>query len=161
MPITIRHATMADVAIIVEYNCRLARETEGKELDPPTVTAGVSAAVADPTRYGPYYLACDGDDVVGQLQITLEWSDWRNGWFWWVQSVYVRADHRGRGVFTALYRHVRATAQTAGNVIGIRLYVERDNHPAQATYAKLGMEVAPYWIMQEWPLARDSSEARR
>ncbi len=152
MPITIRNAFAADVTVIVEYNCRLARETEGKDLDPKTVAAGVGTAVADPTRYGPYYLACEGDEVVGQLQVTLEWSDWRNGWFWWVQSVYVRADRRGQGIFKALYRHVRATALAAGNVIGIRLYVERDNCTAQATYAKLGMEVAPYWLMQEWPL---------
>ena len=80
----------------------------------PVVTAGVAAALADPMAKGPYFLACDGDDVVGQLQVTYEWSDWRNGWFWWIQSVYVRADSRGRGVFGTLYRHVRQSAHGRG-----------------------------------------------
>ncbi|MFO0808756.1 MAG: GNAT family N-acetyltransferase [Gemmataceae bacterium] len=154
MPIAIRTATPSDVGVIVEYNRRLARETESKELDLPIVTAGVAAAVADPVGRGPYFLACDGDDVVGQLQVTLEWSDWRNGWYWWIQSVYVRADWRGRGVFGTLYRHVRQAAVAAGDVVGLRLYVERENHAAQTTYAKMGMEVAPYYMMHEWPLAR-------
>ena len=152
MPIAVRTATPADVAVIVEYNRRLARETEAKELDVAVLTAGVGAAIADAERKGPYFLACDGDDVVGQLQITFEWSDWRNGWFWWFQSVYVRADWRGRGVFGTLYRHVRESARIAGNVIGLRLYVERENHAARVTYGKLGMEVAPYYMMHEYPL---------
>src|SRR5262249_54378109 len=99
MPLTIRPPTPADVPVMVEYNRRLARETEAKQLDPAVLRAGVLAALADPDRKGPYFLACDGDDVVGQMQVTFEWSDWRNGWFWWVQGVYVRADARGRGVF--------------------------------------------------------------
>src|SRR5205823_10627240 len=126
-----------------------ARETEHLELDPATVTAGVAAAVADPPGKGPYYLACDGDEVVGQMQVTFEWSDWRNGWFWWIQSVYVRADYRGRGVFRTLYDHVRRTARQAGDVIGIRLYVERDNRSAQETYRRLGMKELPFHLMQE------------
>ena len=107
MPLTVRTATPADVPVIVDYNRRLARETEHKTLDPETVAAGVAAAIADPQTKGPYFLACDGADVVGQLQVTLEWSDWRNGWFWWIQSVYVRADVRGRGVFRRLFRSNR------------------------------------------------------
>lgn len=152
MAITIRTATVADVAIIAEYNCRLARETEAKELDRETVGAGVYTAIKDLGMHARYYLACEGEDVVGQLQVTLEWSDWRNGWFWWIQSVYVRADRRGRGIYSALYRQVRDAALAAGNVIGIRLYVERENHAAQATYAKLGMVMEPYWLMQDGPL---------
>ena len=154
MPLTVRRATPADVPAIVEYNLRLARETEAKELEPDVVRAGVAAAVADPERKGPYFLACAGDVVVGQMQITYEWSDWRNGWYWWIQSVYVRADRRGAGVFGTLYRHVRESALAAGNVVGLRLYVERENLAAQATYGKLGMEVAPYYLMQEWPLGK-------
>jgi GNAT superfamily N-acetyltransferase len=149
MPLTVRAATPADVPVIAEYNRRLARETEHLELDLATVTAGVAAAVADPVNKGPYYLACDGGDVVGQMQTTYEWSDWRNGWFWWVQSVYVRADYRGRGVFRTLYEHVRREARAAGDVIGVRLYVERDNRPAQETYRRLGMTELPFFLMQE------------
>jgi len=149
MPLTVRTATPADVPVIVDYNRRLATETEHKTLDPDTVSAGVAAAIADPMTKGPYFLACDGTDVVGQLQVTLEWSDWRNGWFWWIQSVYVRAEYRGRGVFRSLYQHVRSRAAAAGNVIGIRLYVERENTPAQATYSRLGMAVLPYMVLEE------------
>ncbi|HEY1380076.1 MAG TPA: GNAT family N-acetyltransferase [Gemmataceae bacterium] len=149
MPLTVRTATPADVAVIVEYNCRLGRETEHTELDPATVAAGAAAAIADPARKGPYFLACDGDDVVGQTQVTFEWSDWRNGWFWWVQSVYVRADYRGRGVFRTLYEHVRQQARQAGDVVGVRLYVERDNRPAQETYRRMGMTELPFFLMQE------------
>jgi ribosomal protein S18 acetylase RimI-like enzyme len=149
MPLTVRTSAPADVPVIAEYNCLLARETEHLELDPTTVTAGVAAAVADPAVKGPYYLACDGDIVIGQMQVTFEWSDWRNGWFWWIQSVYVRADYRGRGVFRTLYDHVRRAARQAGNVVGIRLYVERDNRTAQETYRRLGMREMPFYLMQE------------
>jgi GNAT superfamily N-acetyltransferase len=149
MSLTVRPPTPADVPVIAEYNRRLARETEHLELDAATVTAGVAAAVADPHARGPYFLACDGGDVVGQMQVTYEWSDWRNGWFWWVQSVYVRADYRGRGAFRLLYDHVRRRAQEAGDVVGIRLYVERENRPAQETYRRLGMSEIPFYLMQE------------
>jgi GNAT superfamily N-acetyltransferase len=149
MPIIVRSASPADIPTIVEYNCRLARETESKELDPPVVAAGVAAVIADPPGKGPYYLAADGNDVVGQMQVTFEWSDWRNGWFWWGQSVYVRAEYRGRGVFRMLYDHVRSQARAAGNVIGIRLYVEHENRTAQETYRRLGMTELPYFLMQE------------
>jgi GNAT superfamily N-acetyltransferase len=148
MTLRVRPATPADVPVIVEYNCRLAWETEHKRLDPAVVTAGVTAAIPDPAK-GPYYLACAGDDVLGQLQVTFEWSDWRNGWFWWIQSVYVRSDARGRGVFRALYEHVRAKARESGIVVGLRLYVERDNTAAQGTYARLGMTAMPYLMLEE------------
>src|SRR5437870_970183 len=108
MPLTVRSATPADVPVIVEYNRRLARETEHKTLDPATVSAGVAAAIADPATKGPYYLACDGADVVGQLQVTFEWSDWRNGWFWWIQSVYVRAGNTDRAVRKGSELSIRA-----------------------------------------------------
>src|SRR5439155_7422219 len=100
MPITIRRATPADVPLIVDFNCRLATESEAKTLDTSVLTAGVTAAMDDPNK-GPYYLAADGDAVLGQTQITFEWSDWRNGWIWWIQGVYVRAEARQRGVFRA------------------------------------------------------------
>ena len=151
MPWTIRQAGPADAPTIVQFNRLLASETEGKTLDAAVVAAGVAAALADPDHKGPYYLAVEGENILGQLQITFEWSDWRNGWFWWIQGVYIRAEARRRGVFRSLYRHVVEQARAAG-VIGIRLYVERENHAAQRTYKELGMEEAGYLLMQLWPV---------
>ena len=87
--------------------------------------------------------------VVGQTAITRDWSDWRNGWLWWLQSVYVHADHRGRGVFKALHRRIRDEALTAGDVIGIRLYVENENRRARESYRALGFEDASYAVYEE------------
>jgi GNAT superfamily N-acetyltransferase len=151
MPITIRRATPADIPLIVDFNCRLAAESEGKTLEVPVLTAGVTAAMEDPHK-GPYYLAVEGDMVLGQTQITIEWSDWRNGWIWWIQGVYVRAEARRRGVFRTLYEHIEQEARRAGNVIGLRLYVERENHVAQQTYRILGMEPSNYLFLERYPL---------
>jgi GNAT superfamily N-acetyltransferase len=151
MPLTIRRGTPADVAVIVEFNRRLAEESEGKTLDVPVLTRGVTAALADPNK-GPYFLAQDGDEILGQMQITFEFSDWRNGWFWWIQGVYVRADARRRGVFRALYEHVVAAARAEPDVIGVRLYVEQENHAAQQTYLRLGMKWSTYRVMELYPL---------
>src|SRR5579885_3015090 len=136
MPLTVRRATPDDLAVIVDFNRRLAEESEGKALDRAVLTAGVAAALADPSGKGPYFLAEDGGEVVGQMQVTFEWSDWRNGWFWWIQGVYVRAGSRRRGVFRALYDHVSRAAREEPGVIGLRLYVERDNVAAQQAYLK-------------------------
>jgi GNAT superfamily N-acetyltransferase len=152
MPPTIRRAGPADAATVVEFNQRLARETEGKTLDPAVLTAGVAAALADPDQKGPYFLAVEGDVPVGQLGLTFEWSDWRNGWFWWIQSVYVVREARGRGVFRALYEHVAEMARRDPSVAGLRLYVERDNHPAQQTYRRLGMEALSYLLFERRPV---------
>ena len=149
MPWTIRQGRPNDAPTIVEFNRRLAMETEGKVLDLAVLTAGVSAALADPTRKGPYYLAVDGDTILGQLQITFEWSDWRNGWFWWIQSVYVLAGARKTGVFRSLYEHVAALSRRDPEVIGLRLYVERDNHAAQKTYGRLGMDQTAYLLLEQ------------
>src|SRR5262245_10744529 len=119
MPLVIRPATPADIPVMIEYNCCLARETEHKELDPAVLEAGVRAALADPNK-GPYFLADLDGEVVGQMQITYEFSDWRNGWIWWIQGVYVRADARGRGVFRALFEHVREAARRDPKVIPLR-----------------------------------------
>lgn len=152
MPWTIRRAETADAPAIVDFNLRLASESEGKALDPAVLAAGVAAALADPERKGPYYLAMEEGRVLGQLQITFEWSDWRAGWFWWIQSVYVRQEARRRGVYRSLYGHVLDLARREGNVIGIRLYVERDNHGAQRTYRDLGMEPLPYLLLERSPV---------
>jgi ribosomal protein S18 acetylase RimI-like enzyme len=150
MPLTLRRAVTADAAVIAEFNCRLAHETEGKTLDPGVVAAGVAACLADPGK-GTYFVA-EEDGPVGLLLITTEWSDWRNGWLWWIQSVYVRPDARRRGIFRALYQHVYQEACADPQVIGLRLYVERDNHAAQETYLRLGMEPAGYLVFQRFPL---------
>jgi GNAT superfamily N-acetyltransferase len=152
MPWTIRQGRPDDAATIVEFNRRLAMESESKALDPAVLTAGVAAALADPTRKGPYYLAADGATIIGQLQITLEWSDWRNGWFWWIQSVYVIAEARKKGVFRSLYEHVVDLARRESDVVGIRLYVERDNHAAQKTYETLGMKQTAYLLRERSPV---------
>ena len=147
----IRPARPADHATVVAFNAALALETEGKRLDPATLSAGVAAALADPAK-GYYTIAEDDGVVVGQCLVTLEWSDWRNGGFWWVQSVYVLPTARRAGVFRDLYRHLEAAAAARPDVIGIRLYVERDNARAQATYASLGLVEEPYWLMARYPL---------
>src|SRR5437016_3340882 len=137
MPLTLRRATAADAAVIVDFNQRLAAETEGRPLDPAVLSAGVAAVLADPVR-GLYFLAEADGAVVGQLMVTTEWSDWRNGWIWWIQSVYVRGEARRQGVFRALYEHVHAQALANPAVVGLRLYVERENLAAQQTYERLG-----------------------
>jgi ribosomal protein S18 acetylase RimI-like enzyme len=151
MQALVRRATSADAAAIVEYNRRMALETEGKSLDLATLTAGVAAGLADENK-AIYFVAEDDGVVAGQLMITREWSDWRNGWIWWIQSVYVRQESRRGGVFRALYQHVLETAKRDPTVIGLRLYVEHENHAAQQTYARLGMEKTSYWVFERCPL---------
>lgn len=151
MQLTLRRATITDAATIAEFNRRLAWETEHKRLDDALLVPGVAAVLANPAR-GTYYVAEADGAVVGQLLITLEWSDWRNGWFWWIQSVYVLAEARRHGVFRALYQHVAAEARARGDVVGIRLYVERDNLRAQQTYEQLGMASPGYHVMERCPL---------
>ena len=143
----IRLATSADAAIIAEFNQRLAAETEDKTLPAQLIRPGVLALLADAER-GRYFVAELEGRVVGQLMITYEWSDWRNGLFWWIQSVYVTPAARRNGVFSALYRHVAARARESG-ACGIRLYVESANSPAQQTYRAMGMNNTTYRVMEE------------
>ena len=150
MPLTIRRGTPADAAVIVEFNRLLAHESEGKALDLTKLLPGVRAGLADPWK-SRYFLAEEGGEALGQMAVTFEWSDWRNGWFWWVQSVYVRADARRRGVFRALFEHVHRSARDAG-VVGLRLYVERANHVAQQTYASMGLGPTGYVVLERCPL---------
>ena len=153
MPLTIRTAHAGDAEVIAEFNSRLALETENKRLDPTTVRAGVAAMIAHPAK-GFYFVAEIDGEIVGQLGVTREWSDWRNGDFWWIQSVYVAAKARRQGVFGALYQHVIDAAIAFGNVIGVRLYVEHDNLAAQATYKRLGMTMTSYHVMEACPIVR-------
>jgi ribosomal protein S18 acetylase RimI-like enzyme len=139
MPLTVRPAVPSDADTIVEFNLRLARETENKALDPAVLAVGVAGVLTDPGR-GRYFVAEENGEVIGQMMITYEWSDWRNGWVWWLQSVYVKAEARSRGVFRAIFEFVAAESKRARNVVGMRLYVERENRSAQATYRRLGFE---------------------
>jgi GNAT superfamily N-acetyltransferase len=151
MPCTVRPATAADAETVIEFNRLLAWETEGKALDPAELSAGVRAVLADPIK-GLYYLAEGEGGVAGQICLTYEFSDWRNGWMWWIQSVYVRPEFRRLGVFRALYEHVEAAARADPTVIGLRLYVENGNKAAQETYYRLGMQPAGYLMLEKYPL---------
>jgi GNAT superfamily N-acetyltransferase len=153
LPPVVRDAHPGDHATILEFNARLALETEGKQLDRTVLARGVARALADPGRLR-YWLAEAVDDrnVVGQAAITREWSDWRDGWVWWFQSVYVLPDYRGRGVFRALHQHIRSQARAAHDVIGLRLYVEDRNERAQRTYQTLGLNPGGYQVFEDlWP----------
>jgi GNAT superfamily N-acetyltransferase len=143
----IREADLEDIQRIVLFNQAMARETEGRELDRRTLTKGVEALLKDPAR-GRYFVAVKGDEVVGQVMITMEWSDWRNGQVWWLQSVYVSKRHRGEGIYGLLHEHVRETARSE-KVIGIRLYVDRDNIAGQETCRSLGMVASQYLMFEE------------
>lgn len=144
---TIRRAAAADAEVIAANNRAMALETEGKALDPVVSQRGVAAALADP-RKGFYLLAERAGRVVGQLMVTYEWSDWRDGTFWWIQSVYVAPEARRSGVYRVLYDHLLAVARGSAGVCGIRLYVESANARAQETYAALGMQRAHYEIFE-------------
>jgi ribosomal protein S18 acetylase RimI-like enzyme len=175
--LTLRLADERDVAALVEFNQAMARETEGRELVPEVITAGVRNLLRQP-QYGFYVVAeragagegasagtsanavaeADrgaetgaGAEVAGALMVTYEWSDWRNGLVWWIQSVYVKAEWRRRGVYRRLYEFVKSRAAAQGNVRGFRLYVEKQNHVAQQTYRRLGMEETYYKMFEETP----------
>lgn len=143
----IREASPADAVTIADFNARMAHETEGHALDPATIGPGVDALLSDPAK-GRYWLATAGEAVAGQIMVTYEWSDWRNGMLWWIQSVYVPAEFRRQGVFSALYKHVESLAQSDPDACGLRLYVDRDNQRAQATYDGLGMARTGYLVME-------------
>ncbi len=145
----IRDARPDDLDVIIEYNARLARETEGKELDPDVLRRGVTIALSDPDRLRYWVAEDEGRFVVGQVAITREWSDWRAGWIWWFQSVYVHPDFRGQGTFRALHAEVRAIARSSPEVIGLRLYVEVHNDRAQGVYRSLGMKPGGYDVYED------------
>ena len=145
--LNVRKAVLGDLEVIVEFNAAMALETEGRSLDADLLRAGVLNLLNDESR-GFYLVAESAGRVVGQLMVTAEWSDWRNAYFWWIQSVYVRRDSRRQGVYRALEGRVRAVALDRGDVCGIRLYVDRDNLGAQQVYEGLGMERARYYLME-------------
>ncbi len=147
MSLTIRPAERDDLERIVLFNQAMARETEGRELDRTVLSRGVETVLKDAAR-GRYFVAERDGEVVGQLLVTTEWSDWRNGAFWWIQSVYVSKTCRREGIYARLHEYVRDLARTE-RAIGLRLYVERDNEPAKSTYRSLGMAESSYRFFEE------------
>lgn len=146
----VREATPDDWPTIAEFNRRLAHETESLALDGPTLEAGVKAALGDKSK-ARYFVACTHDgQIVGQLMHTYEWSDWRNGHIWWLQSVYVHPDYRSQGVFRLLFEHLARQAESDPAVVGLRLYVEDHNERAQAVYGRLGLDAAGYQVMERF-----------
>jgi GNAT superfamily N-acetyltransferase len=150
--IQIRPATRDDADTIVEFNRAMALETENRRLDLPTLHQGIRAFLESP-GYGSYIVAELPEDKsrkpVGQLMMTYEWSDWRNGVFGWIQSVYVAPERRGRGVFRAMYDHILAKAKADPKVCGIRLYVERGNRSAQTVYQHVGLVPSVYAVYEQ------------
>jgi ribosomal protein S18 acetylase RimI-like enzyme len=146
--ILIRLATLADVEFLTRGNAAMALETENLTLDPVRLRTGVEAVFADSAR-GVYFIAEMDSRAVGQLLITYEWSDWRNGNFWWIQSVWVEPEFRGQGVFRKLYAHVYTRARADHNVCGLRLYVEDHNTRAQGTYQRCGMKRTAYQMFSD------------
>ncbi|MCF7957092.1 MAG: GNAT family N-acetyltransferase [Phycisphaerae bacterium] len=146
--IIIRDAIREDAPKLVQFNLQMARETEGRQLDERVLTSGIHAVLSDP-KYGFYLVAEVDGTVAGSLMVTTEWSDWRDGVFWWIQSVYVVSQCRRRGLFRALYKEVTQRAKNTAKVCGCRLYVEQDNAAAQATYTKLGLVETSYKLFEE------------
>jgi GNAT superfamily N-acetyltransferase len=148
MTLHIRPARAEDADLLARWAQAMALETENKILPDAEVRPGIARGIADPTL--ARYFVAERDGVpAGTLMFTFEWSDWRNGLWWWIQSVYVPPEFRRQGIYRALYAHVRALAQADAGVCGIRLYVEKDNRSARSTYEALGMQDAHYRIYEQ------------
>jgi GNAT superfamily N-acetyltransferase len=143
-----RKAKFKELETIVDFQILMASETEDMKLDKETLISGVEAVFEDPGK-GTYYVATEEEVVIACLLITPEWSEWRNGTVWWIQSVYVVKEHRGKGIFKALYNYIKAMVEGDETLKGIRLYVEKENTKAQAVYEKLGM-TAEHYKLYEW-----------
>jgi ribosomal protein S18 acetylase RimI-like enzyme len=143
-----REGNARDALDIVNFQIEMARETESVELNRHVCSRGVEAVFED-RSLGRYYVAESGATLIGSLMITFEWSDWRNGVVWWIQSVYVRPEFRRQRVYARLYEHVRSLADQNESVKGIRLYVDTRNEPAQEVYRRMGMNGEHYRVF-EW-----------
>jgi ribosomal protein S18 acetylase RimI-like enzyme len=144
----IRRALSQDATELAEFNINMAHETEGLELIPEVISAGVKAMIDNPQM--GFYLVVELDNgIQASLMVTTEWSDWRNGIFWWIQSVYVRPQYRRQGLYRELYLRIKELAEQEPAVCGFRLYVERENTGAQKTYISLGMTETEYKMFEE------------
>ena len=144
----IRIAEKRDAPALVEFNQAMALETEGKNLDAQILQSGVESVFHDEKK-GFYTVAEENGQIIGGLMITFEWSDWRDSWFWWIQSVYILPAFRGRGIYRLLYQFVKERAESQKDVCGFRLYVEKENERAQKVYEKLGMRSSHYLMYEE------------
>jgi GNAT superfamily N-acetyltransferase len=138
--IKVRVAKPSDKSAIVDFQLKMAQETEEQVLDKDTISKGVKAVIDDPSKATYFVAEVDGNKgIVGSLMITDEWSDWRNGWVWWIQSLYVIPEFRKKGVFSALFEHINSLIQASTDVKGLRLYVDKRNKKAQNIYDAIGM----------------------
>lgn len=143
----VRPANQDDATVIAQFNQAMALETESKHLQAEVIQAGVETMIADPAL--GFYLVVEHEGrVIACLGVTYEWSDWRNGLFWWIQSVYVAPGARRIGAFSAMYAEVMNRARAESNVCGVRLYVEKDNRNAEQTYLSLGMHDTEYKLLE-------------
>jgi GNAT superfamily N-acetyltransferase len=145
--LNIRKAGLRDAETIARFNMLAAKETENMEIEPDTALRGAKAIIKDPHK-GFYLAAETKGQIIGQLMVTNEWSDWRNKYFLWIQSVYVQEDHRKKGIFSALFHHLKEMASYRKDVAGLRLYVEKNNETAQTVYENLGMHKPGYDIYE-------------
>jgi ribosomal protein S18 acetylase RimI-like enzyme len=143
----IKQARTTDAERIVDFQLKMAKETEDLELDKSLVAKGVKAVFDDPGK-GIYYLADFNEQTAASLLITYEWSDWRNAWVWWIQSVYVLPEFRRKGIFQSMYRHITKLSETRSDVGGIRLYVDISNTRARKVYENIGMNGDHYQLFE-------------
>lgn len=148
MEIKISKAEISDAPIIVDFQLKMAMETENIALDKGILKQGVQAVFKD-SSLAQYYVAKAEGKIIASLMITYEWSDWRNRKVWWIQSVYVIPEFRRRGIFTMFYDFIKEIVEKSEDVGGIRLYVDKTNSPAQKTYTKVGMNGEHYQLF-EW-----------
>ena len=144
----VRKATINDIGAIVDFQLKMASETEGVELNKPTVIKGVTTVVTDNTK-GQYYVTEINYRIVASLLTTYEWSDWRNGTILWIQSVYVLPEYRRKGVYRNMYSHIKQLVTENNELNGIRLYADKSNHAAHKTYQQLGMS-PDHYVTFEW-----------
>ncbi|OFY43384.1 MAG: hypothetical protein A2X18_00080 [Bacteroidetes bacterium GWF2_40_14] len=148
MSVIIRDANIEDQSAIIDFQQAMALETENLQLDKEVLSRGVLSVLEDQTK-ARYFIADLDGLAVGMLMITLEWSDWRNGWVWWIQSVYTKPGYRKIGVYKLLYGHVREIVEKSENIRGLRLYVDKRNIRAQQVYESLGM-TGEHYTTYEW-----------
>ena len=145
----IRTASASDAQALVTFNQAMALETEGKTLADDRISPGVAAVFKDENK--GFYIVAESEEgkIIGGLMVTYEWSDWRNAWFWWIQSVYIQPEARGQKLYSQMYDFVKERAAEAGNVCGFRLYVENDNDHARRVYEAVGMRASHYVMYEE------------
>ena len=145
--VNIREASSSDIDVLAQHNQAMAKETENITLDSDTLLSGVANALNREDCH--YFVAEIKEDVVGQAMITYEWSDWRNGVMWWIQSVYVRPEYRKQGIFSAIFKYIEDLANNDPEVKALRLYVMKGNEPGKNTYTALGMQDSGYIVYEK------------